>query len=90
MIRQSKQFIIKILYILIDVCCLYLAIYLSCLARKKLIDFPLAFPYFLVDESNPFRFIFLFWILTTIFSLMPIIFIKQEGGAGGYRDMAGH
>lgn len=69
MIRQSKQFIVKILYILIDVCCLYLAIYLSCLARKKLIDFPLSFPSFLVDESNPFRFIFLFWILTTIFFL---------------------
>lgn len=69
MIHRSKQFIIKLLYIFIDVCCLYLAIYLSCLVRKKLVDFPLSFPYFLVDESNPFRFIFLFWILTTILFL---------------------
>ena len=69
MIHRSKQFVVKTLYIFIDAGCLYLAIYLSCLIRKKLIDFPLSFPYFLIDESNPFRFIFLFWILTTILFL---------------------
>jgi exopolysaccharide biosynthesis polyprenyl glycosylphosphotransferase len=69
MIRKSQQFIVKILYIFIDVVCLYSAIYLSCLIRKKLVDFPLSFPYFLVDASNPFRFIFSFWILTTVLFL---------------------
>src|SRR3989339_388618 len=69
MIRGFKQFTVKALYICIDVCCLYLAMYLSCLARKKLIDFPLSFPYFLVGDLNPLRFIFLFWILVTILFL---------------------
>lgn len=69
MIRRTQQFIVKILYIAIDVACLYSAIYFSCLVRKKLIDFPLSFSYLLVDEANPFRFIFLLWILITIFFL---------------------
>lgn len=69
MIHKSKQFIIKTLYILIDISCLYSAIYLSCLVRKKLINFPLSFPYLLVEESNPFRYIFLLWIVVTILFL---------------------
>src|SRR3989338_7958948 len=66
---KSRNTIIKAAYILIDFCCLYAAIYFSCLIRIKLIDFPLSFSHFLIDESNPYRYIFLFWIIITIFFL---------------------
>lgn len=62
-----KNKAIKTIYILIDLVILYLAIFSSCLVRQKLINFPLSFFGFLVDPQNPFRFILLLWILTTIF-----------------------
>jgi len=37
--------------------------------RQKLILFPLSFSNFLVGETNPFRFVFLFWMFTTVFFL---------------------
>ncbi len=58
---------IKTIYILIDLVLIYIAIFSSCLIRQKLIDFPLSFFGFLVDPQNPFRFIFLLWMLMTIF-----------------------
>ena len=69
MIRRLKNSIIKIVYVLIDIGCIYFAIYSSCLIRQKFITFPLSFSHLLIDPLNPFRFIFLFWILTTIFFL---------------------
>lgn len=62
-----KNKAIKTIYILIDLAILYIAIFSSCLIRQKLINFPLSFFGFLVDPQNPFRFIFLLWMLTTIF-----------------------
>ena len=36
---QQQKFLIKLAYIAIDVCGIYVAIYASCLMRHKLIDF---------------------------------------------------
>src|SRR3989344_8651381 len=63
----SKTTAIKTIYILIDICCIYFAIIASCFMRQKLINFPVSFSDFLFDPQNPFRYIVLFWIVTTIF-----------------------
>ncbi len=67
MIKRVRTSIIKLLYIFIDLICICVAIYVSCLIRQKLISFPISSPYFLIDPSNPFRVVFLFWIVITIF-----------------------
>src|SRR3989344_4479387 len=66
---RTKSFFIKLAYIAIDVCCIYLVIYASCLMRHKLITFPVDFSHLLIDPANPFRHILVFWILATIFFL---------------------
>ena len=65
----TRNTLIKVIYIAIDIACLYFAIYTSCVIRQKLISFPVSVTGLLIDPENPFRFIFLFWILTTIFFL---------------------
>ena len=62
-----KSKTIKTVYILIDLAIMYIGIFSSCLVRHKLINFSLSFFGFLVDSQNPFRFILLLWMLTTIF-----------------------
>ena len=67
MVRRAKIIAIKFIYIAIDVACLYLAIYAACLLRQKLLNFPVSFSYLFLDPQNPFRLIFLFWVVATIF-----------------------
>ncbi len=67
--HNNKNFLIKLAYIAIDVCGIYVAIYASCLMRHKLIDFSVSFSQLLIDPVNPFRYIFIFWIFAIIFFL---------------------
>ncbi len=69
MMTASKNFLIQVIYVLIDFLLAYFAIYASCIIRQKLINFPVSATGLLTDPLNPFRFIFSFWILTTIFFL---------------------
>ena len=65
--NRTKYFFIKLVYIAIDFVCIYFVIFTSCLLRKKLVGFPVDFPQFFLAPESPFRFIFLFWAITTIF-----------------------
>ncbi len=66
MVTRAKILAIKFIYIAIDAACLYSAIYVSCLLRQKLLNFPVSFSYLFLDPQNPFRLIFLFWVVATI------------------------
>jgi len=67
MLYRSRQSLIKFIYALIDVVCIYFSIYAACFLRQEVLDYPLSFPRFLLDQDNPFQIIFHVWILTTIF-----------------------
>lgn len=67
MARKQRVFFIKLSYILIDVFYIMLSIFLACLLRKDLIDFPLTMRALFFSAKNPFQVIFIFWILTTVF-----------------------
>ncbi len=58
--------LIHFAYVLIDVFFIYLSIYVACLLCADKLKFPVSFPYLFLEESNPFRFIFVFWLLTTV------------------------
>ncbi len=66
MARISQRFIIVSLYILIDVSLLAVSISLATWARQSTVSFPVTLNNLFFDHSNPFRFIFLFWILVTV------------------------
>ncbi len=67
--KHARHYMIKALYIMIDVICLYCVMYAACLLRQQLISFPITFTGLILDPQNPFRHIIALWILTTIFSL---------------------
>jgi len=67
MLYRSRQSLIKFIYALIDVVCIYFSIYAACFLRQEVLGYPLSFPRFLLDQDNPFQIIFHVWILTTIF-----------------------
>src|SRR3989338_3195902 len=65
--NRIKYAIIKIVYMTIDVACIYVGIFATCVMRPKFVDFPFSFTNLLFDPQNPYRFIFLLWILTALF-----------------------
>ena len=67
MIRKSRVFVIKFVYILIDIACVYLAIFIGCYLRQSILPFSVSFHDILFDPFNPFRFIFLLWVITIVF-----------------------
>jgi len=69
MLGRSKYLFIKFFYITIDFVCLYFAIFSSCSIRQNLLAFPITFTGLLIDPYNPYRFLFLLWIVMTIFLL---------------------
>src|SRR3989338_4413211 len=64
---RLRRYTIKTAYILIDIFFVYLAIYLACWVRQGILPFDVRFSTLLLDEANPFRFIFAVWILSTVF-----------------------
>lgn len=62
----NRHTIIKFFYILIDLFFIYISIYLACLIRESTIPFEAHLNSLLTPE-NPFRLIFLFWLVITIF-----------------------
>lgn len=67
--NSHKYLLIKLLYISIDVVCIYFVLFMSCLLRQKLVSFPISFPEFFLDPQNPFRFILFFWTAATVIVL---------------------
>lgn len=66
MIRVSRHLAIKLLYILIDVPCVVLSIFAAARIRESTVPFPVTVHNLFFDPVNPFRFIFLSWIVVTI------------------------
>ncbi len=58
--------LIRLTYMLIDACLIYASIFFACTLRSSTLSFPVSLPYLFVEVSNPFRFVFVFWLLTTI------------------------
>src|SRR3989338_2120779 len=63
----QRHSIIKLIYILIDIFFIYLSIFFACWVRQSTLGFPVTFTSLLFDETNAFRFVFLLWLLTTIY-----------------------
>ncbi len=66
MIKIARHVLIKYTYILIDIMFVSLCIYISCLFRASTLPFEVTYLNCFFDPTNPFRFVFLFWILVAI------------------------
>ena len=67
MIRFRKYSIIKFSYILIDIAFISLSLLLACWMRESTLPFSATFYNLFFSPLNPYRFIFLFWVLVTLF-----------------------
>ncbi len=63
----SRSSLIKFVYILIDVACVYCAIFLACKIRQAVLLPTISFRNFWIDQTNPYHVVFQVWILTTVF-----------------------
>ncbi len=66
MTRKLRLSAIKIAYIFIDILFVSLAIYLASCIRGSSLPYPVTVYNLFINSENPFRAIFLFWILVTI------------------------
>ena len=67
MIRIGRYLIVKTSYILIDIILLSLSLFIACWIREGTLSFDVTPHNIFFDPINPFRFLFLFWILVIIF-----------------------
>jgi len=67
MIKIGRYLIVKSIYILIDVALISSSLFLVSLIRQETLPFAVTPHYLFIESSNPFRFIFLFWIVVTVF-----------------------
>jgi exopolysaccharide biosynthesis polyprenyl glycosylphosphotransferase len=51
---------------MIDLVCVYFAIYFACEIRHTTLPFEITLSSIILDPANPFRFVFIFWILATL------------------------
>ncbi len=66
MYNRVKKISVKSFYVFIDICLSYMCIYLACVIRQKSFTFDVSFNRLLLGVENPFRAIFIFWILLVI------------------------
>jgi len=67
MIRIGRYLIVKSLYILIDVAAIALSLVIVCWIRQTTLPFDVTPKSIFFSAANPFRFIFLFWVVITLF-----------------------
>jgi len=67
MMRISRYLIVKSIYLLIDVIVIALSIFIVCWIRQTTLPFDVTPKSIFFSAANPFRFIFLFWIVITLF-----------------------
>jgi exopolysaccharide biosynthesis polyprenyl glycosylphosphotransferase len=67
--NSTSRLLIKIIYIAIDVVVIVLSIYLACLWREDLIPFTVTLKNIFFLNSNPYRFLFTFWLIITVLQL---------------------
>ncbi|OGX35495.1 MAG: hypothetical protein A3C36_06055 [Omnitrophica WOR_2 bacterium RIFCSPHIGHO2_02_FULL_52_10] len=66
MIRIGRYFIIKAIYIFIDICLLSMSLLIVCWLRQETLPFTVTPHSLFLSPANPFRFIFLSWVLVTV------------------------
>lgn len=66
MIRIGRQFIIRFIYICLDLLCMILCIYIVSWARGATLPFEISLYNLFFNPVNSYRFVFLFWIFVTI------------------------
>ncbi len=67
MIKLTKRFIVQCFYVLVDIVCILLSVWIACWIREETLPFDVSFHNIFIDPVNPFRLIFIFWGLVTIF-----------------------
>jgi len=67
MIRIGRYLFVKTAYILIDVSLIALSLFIVSWLRQGTVPFAVTPQNLFFDPSNPFRFIFLFWIVVAVF-----------------------
>lgn len=68
MLRVGRYLVIKSLYIFIDVVLLCLSLLVVCWIRQETLSFPVTLQNLFLAPVNPFRFLFLFWIVVILFT----------------------
>jgi len=66
MMRTTRQLAIKLCYICIDILAFCLAIVLACWIRHSTLPFEVTGYGVFFDSANPFRFIFLIWVIAIV------------------------
>lgn len=66
MLKRTRYFLIKLVYILIDVVSASFSIYLACWLRQETLHSDINFNNLFFDPYNPYRHLFLFWVLVVI------------------------
>ncbi|MFA5088268.1 MAG: sugar transferase [Candidatus Omnitrophota bacterium] len=64
---DRRNFSIRLLYVAIDVAAIYASFYLAFWIRKGALIFPFSSQPLIFNESNPFRFVLIFWIFVAVF-----------------------
>jgi exopolysaccharide biosynthesis polyprenyl glycosylphosphotransferase len=62
----TRERFIGFVYVLIDVICLSIAFYFACLIRSNTLPFDVHVDNLFFDPVNPYRSLFLFWVLITV------------------------
>src|SRR3989338_2343811 len=66
---KIRNSIIRLTYVLIDLICIYWAIYLVCYFRPQTLPFDISHQNLFFSYRNPSRFILVFWAVTTVMFL---------------------
>ncbi len=65
MITRTLSFLIRLSYVLIDIGCIFLSIFLASWLRQT--TFPVSLQELFLDTSNPFHLVFVCWFVTVLF-----------------------
>ena len=66
---KYKQQVVRLAYTLIDFLCICFSIFIACKIRQTTLPFEVTISNIFLDQANPFRFLFVFWIVTAILFL---------------------
>lgn len=64
--KREQKINVRMAYIFIDIACAYFCIFIACLLRQKSLPFEVTFQGIILGNENPFRSIFILWILLLI------------------------
>lgn len=67
MFKINRYFVIKLVYMAIDIICMALAVYLACKIRPSTLPFPITIHHVFFDVDSPTRSLLLMWVPINIF-----------------------